>query len=451
MLHGLIPQHKLCFSYFAGQCAPGFYCRRGSDTATPANVSAIGGPCFKGHFCELGTAFPLGCRRGTYNPNEGETACFTCPAGYFCPENSTDFNPFPCPKGHFCPNGTEYATQYPCPKGYYNGATHSVSLADCRACPGGKYCNRSGLSEPTGPCAAGYFCVNAAWTDKPQDYDNFTAGDCLCPANSTGGKCQEGFFCPEGSDEPTACTGGFYCEGKGKENVTEQCDPGWFCTSGAKIPRPSDGITGNICPAGKYCPRGTETPRLCPQGRFSNNTGNSNKNNCSLCTEGSYCETEGLIKPTALCSAKYFCPPGEKQDKNNSCTKGHFCPEGSPEPVKCHSGTYQDQTQQDSCKLCPAGYYCDTKDDLSEFTSYICPNGFYCPNGTRYATEFGCPNGTHGNGTQLFHPDQCVKCPPGRFCYGKWSLINSYYCKKRLTHFDFNKCKPLFVSFKPCR
>lgn len=23
--------------------------------------------------------------------------------------------------------------------------------------------------------------------------------------------------------------------------------------------------------------------------------------------------------------------------------------------------------------------------------------------------------------------------------------------KKRLTYFDFNKCKPLFVSFKPCR
>lgn len=342
-----------------------------------------------------------------------------CPAGYFCPENSTDFNPYPCPTGHFCPNGTEYATQHPCPKGYFNGATKGVSLANCNACPGGKYCNESGLPAPTGLCAPGYFCVNAAFTDRPLDYDNFTSGDCLCPANSTGGECQEGFFCPEGSHEPTSCTGGYFCEGKGKATVTAQCDPGWFCTSGAQVSQPSDGITGDICPQGKYCPRGTEVPKLCPQGTFSNNTGNSHETNCANCTEGSYCETKGLTKPTALCSAKFYCPPGERLDKQNSCTKGHFCEEGSPAPVKCPSGTYQDEIQQDSCKLCPAGYFCDSSNDLSDFSSYNCPNGFYCPNGTRYATEFGCPNGTHGNGTNLFHPDQCVKCPPGRFCYGK--------------------------------
>ena len=309
-------------------------------------------------------------------------------------------------------------------------------MADCSPCPGGKYCNESGLSGPTGPCAAGYFCVNAAYTDEPQDYDNFTSGDCLCPANSTGGECQEGFFCPQGSHEPTACTGGFYCAGKGRDAVTAECDAGWFCTSGAKVPRPSDGITGDICPPGRYCPKGTKVPQLCPIGTYSNNTGNSHQDNCTACREGSYCETRELTKPTALCSAKYYCPAGESIDKRLSCTKGHFCREGSPQPVHCPSGTYQDELQQDYCKTCPAGHYCDSKDDLSDFTPYPCPNGYYCPNGTRYATEFGCPNGTHGNGTQLFHPDQCVKCPPGKFCYGK--MANGGGSMSSWLTFDFS-------------
>ena len=35
-----------------------------------------------------------------------------------------------------------------------------------------------------------------------------TEFDCHCPANSTGGMCRAGTFCPQGSSEPTPCTPG---------------------------------------------------------------------------------------------------------------------------------------------------------------------------------------------------------------------------------------------------
>ena len=43
---------------------------------------------------------------------------------------------------------------------------------------------------------------------------NYTAIDvCTCPTfNYTGGKCQPGSYCPEGSAAPIDCTAGWYCD-----------------------------------------------------------------------------------------------------------------------------------------------------------------------------------------------------------------------------------------------
>jgi hypothetical protein len=60
------------------------------------------------------------------------------------------------------------------------------------------------------------FCVLGAWSATPTDYNNFTHGDCLCPSNTTGGMCQPGYYCPQGSLEPTLCEEGSYCATTGK-------------------------------------------------------------------------------------------------------------------------------------------------------------------------------------------------------------------------------------------
>ena len=43
-----------------------------------------------------------------------------------------------------------------------------------------------GLTEPTGLCTEGYFCLAGSTTSTPDE-------------ESMGGECQPGYFCPEGS------------------------------------------------------------------------------------------------------------------------------------------------------------------------------------------------------------------------------------------------------------
>ena len=58
---------------------------------------------------------------------------------------------------------------------------------------------------------------------------------------------------------------------------------------------------------------------------------------------------------------------------------GHYCSStGAWQPVRCNSGTYQDQTGQGTCKTCPAGFFCDnTLAPVVLFNSTICPVGRY--------------------------------------------------------------------------
>ena len=79
---------------------------------------------------------------------------------------------------------------------------------------------------------------------------------------------------------------GYYCEMEGLSVETAPCAMGYFCTRGASQPNPTDGVTGDVCPMGKYCPVGTHVPFDCPAGTFSNVTGNQDVGDCEPCTPG---------------------------------------------------------------------------------------------------------------------------------------------------------------------
>ena len=111
----------------AGDCAPGYYCTTGVDTATPSGGNTGDGDiCPTGHYCPGATVNPIGCEAGSYQDLTNQADCQECPAGYYCVSNSTTYTNQICPSGHFCPNGTEYDIQHKCPIGTFNNITGTV-------------------------------------------------------------------------------------------------------------------------------------------------------------------------------------------------------------------------------------------------------------------------------------------------------------------------------------
>lgn len=59
---------------------------------------------------------------------------------------------------------------------------------------------------------------------------------------------------------------GSYCLLPGLAAVSGPCSAGFHCTRGASVPNPTDGITGDLCPPGHFCPQGSPRPTPCPPG-----------------------------------------------------------------------------------------------------------------------------------------------------------------------------------------
>ena len=151
--------------------------------------------------------------------------------------------------------------------------------------------------------------------------------------------------------------------------------------------------------------------------------GNQKLEDCSLCEPGRYCQHPGKTEPTGDCEQGFYCPAGQSQKDppTHICQPGYKCPTGSPAQQLCESGTWTDLPKQFECKECVEGFYCDRKDGpITDYNSYPCPNGYYCPNGTMFSTQYGCLNGTYGNGTRLTGPEQCLQCPAGKYCLGEF-------------------------------
>lgn len=146
-----------------------------------------------------------------------------------------------CQPGYYCPAGTTHPKEMACPAGTWNGQRGAQDATWCLPCSPGFFCSTSGQDAPIGPCAQGEI--------KP---------------------------------EPFLATQKF----RGIFHVTEKTFicfllKGYYCTGGAKTAKPEDGITGDICPRGHFCPEGSAAPSPCPSGEYSNATGQE-LNLCSL-------------------------------------------------------------------------------------------------------------------------------------------------------------------------
>lgn len=331
------------------------------------------------------------CPAGTYTPNEGYAACLDCPAGYFCPNQTSNYAANTCPRGYYCPKGTKHDLQYACPPGTFNPSEATTNDTACLPCTPGSYCEGVGNTKPTNSCDPGYYCPGRIDNPRPAAYE-----------------CRPGFYCPTGSPNMVTCTGGFYCKTFGLSSPTGLCDPGYYCYNG------SSNANEKICPSGRYCEQGSDLPTHCPAGTFYSGTGATNESYCMNCTAGFYCNSTGLSETAGPCGEGYYCPEGqqEKYPAKYICPEGHYCKEGFAAPKRCENGTYQDSEGKPSCKQCLEGYYCDnTETAVDSLAGRLCPMGHYCPAGTRYSVEYPCLPGSWSNQTGLKKASDCDDCP----------------------------------------
>ncbi|XP_019605139.2 uncharacterized protein LOC109457001 [Rhinolophus sinicus] len=303
------------------------------------------------------------------------------------------------------PSGALLAVATVCgPAGSLLPIPGATSPDDCQPCPAGWFCSRAGLSSPEATCEGGWFCPRASVS-----------------GHSPGHLCPTGHSCPPGSLEPLLCPPGQYQDEPG-QTLCKMCPAGKFCPfgtqgTGARPIWPVD------CPAGYYCPLGTQTATQhpCPGGTFRERAGARSTEDCRPCPAGQFCSDSGAGKrfPDGLCSAGYYCPPGQTSATPTSfrCPQGFYCPEGSPQPRACENGTFQPQEAKGSCEPCPPGFYCEASGTgPTAGGPSLCLQGYFCPPGSHSATAHPCPRGTFGPRPGAAAELDCELCPAGMFC-----------------------------------
>lgn len=212
----------------AGDCDVGYYCPGGQASSNPTTTI-----CPVGHYCPAGSLAEIRCLFGSYQDEVGKGSCKSCPSGYFCDNTLAPvvlYNSSICPAGFYCPENTTRSNEFPCPVGTFISLTTQGDVSDCQPCTGGDYCDSIGLAAPTGRCSAGYFCVTGATGAAPTqglDAD-------ICP---------KGFYCPEGTLTPQPCPPGTFNPITGLQRV-DQCTD---CIGGTYCPTANMVLTGPAC------------------------------------------------------------------------------------------------------------------------------------------------------------------------------------------------------------
>ena len=354
---------------------PGHYCQSGCIAANP--VGTIGtdqnGVCPVGHYCPSGSILPQKCPEMTFVNYTGAAVCTTCPPGFYCDGVSTSII-IDCPQGSYCPSGTG-VTQPKCPRGFFGHSTNLGAVEECSPCDPGKYCSQEGLTAVEGDCKAGYVCT-------------------------------------AGSENEYGMIG-----------------------SSANTP----------CPVGEYCPTGSYQGIQCPPKTYNPSTTSTNSAACLYCSVGQFCSTYGLSTPTGPCSAGYVCLRGADTSKPTTSASvtdpatsttiiiggsitipGTYSLNGSSTATACDAGYYNTLEGQDACLETPTGYF--TYVGSSDYTTNIGLPGYYYPAGTRYDTEYPCPEGTYSNTTGNQNVSDCIAAPPGYYAQGTGNIAPTGKC-----------------------
>lgn len=406
------------------QCPIGNYCTTTVSTYTNCPVGT-----FNPRIGLKASANCLYCTAGKYCLSAGiSTPTGLCDPGYYCKFGSSTKKPVDvstasevagqCPVGFYCPQATPIPIA--CPTGTYLATILGTALSECTPCTAGSYCTNTGLSDVEGDCYAGYYCQSGS-----------VLGTTVPRPTVVGielNYCTYGQYCITGSSEPTECDGGYY-QDELRQSTCKDCPAGYYCETGTGDFSALVCPAGYYCPINTEF--SSDNP--CPTGTYSERTGLIDSSECIDCPPGHYCNTAGKSSITGsdLCTAGYFCKIGSKLsspqvdfpgDSNGGrCIKGYYCPAGSAYAFECDGGYYcgTDELATPTGQ-CTAGYYCIGKSSSATpsdgTTGNICPAGFYCPTGSISPTP--CPKGTYIGSTGRTQLSDCLACPTGKYCGG---------------------------------
>ena len=407
-------------------CTAGYFCDEISGTITPEI-------CPKGYYSDDGSSECTICEEGYYCLNPGTTKTFMetqfCDPGYYCAPGSvqsTGINNEVCQLGRYCNSQVYGPAMQLCPPGTYLDELQQSDIENCKACTAGFWCEEGMIAPPEDDsygqrfiCDAGFYCPT-----------NINVDD----TTNTRYDLKMGFPSVIGSTGPNEepCPAGTYLPTTGGTDVSSclTCEAGYYCDEGSRAM--------STCPAGSYCPEGlSNNPRPCPAGTFSEDIGLKLETDCTICTLGSYCDTEGLTTPSGLCDPGYICregsttsqPDEDPTDPNAvgyKCPKGGYCLKGSYQSIACPPRTYnpfEAQMDASNCLFCNAGFYCPPQLNVTttglEENGIPCPAGYYCPQGSYYYLPCGagnyCPQIYDSNGDAIIGSSEPTKCPIGTF------------------------------------
>ena len=203
----------------------------------------------------------LSCPPGKYCLGGKDAADGDCDAGFVCPRGSSTATPNSatytfalntpgiCPQGYMCAAGSKSPT--PCPVGSYQDQEQQ---SDCKTCPAGKYCDELAIDAAKilqKNCAAGYVCLKGSQHERPIQLNGDIGGEL----------CKLGHYCPVGTADHVPCVAGTYSNREGNPECQE-CPAGFYCPTGSETEyQPVPCESEKYCPAGSpvgvYCPDGT--------------------------------------------------------------------------------------------------------------------------------------------------------------------------------------------------
>ena len=369
-------------------CEPGTFCPVGSSVASACSAGTF-------NSAQQQATCPL-CLDGSYQDQQGATACKDCPPGGYCPAGSTTLQL--CPGGTFS-HATGLASRLGCQPvlpGFWSPTGSAVPLACPPSgflCPGAAAdrTNTPPGSLPIQLATGGISTTRSVLKEVFTLRTTFTLEEDVSAINGEQLKEQlSRLYGVPSSDVSLSVSGGSAVVAVRfmattaepmatlQQNLNSTSDTELTVQLGVNATRGSDILWGtemvNIteivqeaCAPGFWCSAGYSY--ACLAGTFNPSANADNANACQFCSPGKYNPTMGASSNASCLD----CPPGSANpipggaslDACGACTAGtHTSTFGSERCETCVQGTYSKQARATNCTVCEAGHWCSATDQI---------------------------------------------------------------------------------------